>query len=198
MRLGALALLVVCCACTSACSAGTDDAAAPASTTLPGAAVPDPACAPFRGTEGPLTSSGERPEALLVDAFVEQVGCLDRVTFEFESLGDGTPPRYTVGYRDLEQDPLLDAGGQPVAWPASTALVVAMSPARSTDPRVEDQPPTYSGNLRLAYGATHHIQIVQKLDDADGAVRWAIGLDTVRPFIVDSAVGPTRVNVYIG
>jgi hypothetical protein len=196
MRLVALALVVACCA--GACSNGGGEAATPTTTTAVGAPAPDATCAEFRGTDGPLATADERPEALLVDANEESVGCLDRVTFEFESLGDGTPPGYSVGYRNLEQEPLLDAAGMPVSLPASTALVVTLAPARSTDPRVAEAPATYRGNLRLSYGETHHIEVVQKLDDTNGAVMWVIGLDSPRPFAVDSATGPTRVSVYIG
>ncbi|MET0627482.1 MAG: hypothetical protein ABW033_03385 [Acidimicrobiia bacterium] len=197
MRLVALALVVACCA--GACSGGADEGATPTTTTSASSTpAPDPTCTQFRGTDGPLATSGDRPEALLVDAYVEQVGCLDRVTYEFESLGDGTPPGYTVGYRDLEQEPLLDAAGARISLPASTALVVTFAPARSTDPRAPEAPATYKGNLRLSYGETHHIDVVQKLDDVNGTVVWVIGLDSPRPFTVDSATAPTRVSVYIG
>ena len=135
-----------------------------------------------------------------MDAYVDQVGCLDRVTFELQSLGDGTPPGYTVAYQDLSQEPLLDEHGNAIDVPAAAALVVTITPARSTDPRLPDAPPTYRGNLRLAYGETHHIDIVRKLPDgaSPDAVRWVIGLDSARKFLVDSVTDPTRVSVYIG
>ena len=197
MRLVACALVVVCCA--GACSAGGDggQAAGPTTTTLAGP-PPDPTCTAFHGTEGPLQSFGDRPQALLVDAGVQQVGCLDRVTFEFTSLGDGTPPGYSVTYRDLDRDPLLNAAGGEIQLPSSTALIVELKPARSVDTRLPDAPPSYRGPLRLSYGETHHIEVVFKLDDTADAVVWAIGVDSVRPYVVDSAMNPTRVSVYIG
>ena len=63
---------------------------------------------------------------------------------------------------------------------------------------MEEQPATYRGNLRLSYGENHHLEIVQKLPDVLGAIEWVIGLDSERPFVVDSAAGPPRVSVYIG
>ncbi|MFI5046471.1 MAG: hypothetical protein ACHQIG_05360 [Acidimicrobiia bacterium] len=197
MRLVACALVVACCA--GACSSGSSSTtAAPTNTTAPGAPAPDPTCTEFHGTEGPLQSYGDRPEGLLVDAYVEEVGCLDRVTFEFKSLGDGTPPGYTVTSRDLDRDPLINSVGGAIELPAKAGIIVELKPARSTDARLPDNPPTYRGNLRLSYGATHHIDIVQELDDtADGLV-WVIGLDAARPFVVDSAMSPTRVSIYIG
>jgi hypothetical protein len=197
MRLAAVAVAAAC--LVAGCSSGSGDSAAP-TTTIAAVAPPavDPACPPFRGTTAPLSSTGDRPPALLVDATAEAVGCLDRVTFEFASLGDGTPPGYTVAYRDLEADPVLNEEGNPIPVPGDAVLVVTITPAASVDPRVEDLPPTYLGNLRLSYGENHHLEAVQKLPDVPGAVQWAIGLDGPRPFLVDSATGPTRVSVYIG
>jgi hypothetical protein len=199
MRLAALALGVPL-FFAAACSSGAADQSSSSTTTTTPAVAPlvDPSCAQFHGTTSPLSSTGERPVSLLVDASAEAVGCLDRVTFEFESLGDGTPPGYRVAYRDVATEPLLDANGNEISLPGSAFLVVQISPASSNDPRVEEQPATYRGNLRLSYGENHHLEVVQKLPDVLGAVEWVIGLDAERPFIVDSAAGPPRVSVYIG
>jgi hypothetical protein len=197
MRLLVLALVVAC--AIGACNSGSpDNAAAPVpSTTAAGAPAPDAACVAFRGTTEPLATAGALPMGLLVDADVEMVGCLDRITFTFTSLGDGTPPGYSVAYRDVGTDPLLDNGVQ-ISPPGQAFLVVTIAPAASTDARVEDHPETYRGNLRLAYDASNHLQIVQKVTDGVDSVQWVIGLDSVRPYIVDSAKDPTRVSVYIG
>jgi len=199
VRLVACALLVVC--CTAGCSAGggggSGSGAAP-TTTAPGAPAADPTCTQFHGTGGPLQSFGDRPPALLVGANVTQVGCLDRVTFDFDSLGDGTPPGYTVSYRDLGRDPLLNAAGGVIELPSNVGLIVALKPVATVDTRLPDAPPTYLGPLRLSYGETHHIQVVYKLEDTPDTVTWVIGLDSIRPFVVDSAMQPTRVSVYIG
>jgi hypothetical protein len=197
VRLVACAFVVACSAV--ACSAGGGDAqGGSATTTAPAGPPADPTCVAFHGTEGPLQSYGDRPPALLVDVSVLEVGCLDRVTFEFLSLGDGTPPGYTVTYRDLEKDPLINAVGGVIELPARMALIVELTPARSIDTRLPDAPQTYKGPIRLSYGRTHHIDVVYKLDDDADSVRWVIGVDGVRPFVVDSAVNPTRVSVYIG
>ena len=39
---------------------------------------------------------------------------------------------------------------------------------------------------------------MRKLPDAKNTVRWVIGLDGVRPFLVDRAADPPRVTVLIG
>jgi hypothetical protein len=159
---------------------------------------PDPTCTAFHGTEGPLRSYGERPVALLTDAYVEQVGCLDRVTFEFRSLGDGTPPGYTVTYRDLAKEPLINEAGGEIQLPTTNALIVEIEPAHSSDLSLPDAPPTYRGPTRLSYGATHHIEIVQQLRDTADSIMWVIGVDSVPRFVVDSAMNPTRVSIYLG
>lgn len=198
MRLLACALVVACCAVGCSAGGGSEQSTGTTSTTAPAGPPPDPACAAFHGTDGPLQSYGERPQALLTDAYVEQVGCLDRVTFEFRSLGDGTPPGYTVTYRDLEKDPLINEAGGEIELPTTDVLVVEMKPAHSSDTTLPDSPPTYLGPTRLSYGATHHIDIVEQLPDTADSIVWVIGVDSVRPFVVDSAINPTRVSVYIG
>ena len=198
MRLLVCALVVAGCAVGCSASGGGPQRTATTTTAAPAGAPADPTCTAFHGTLGPLQSYGPRPAALLVDASVAQVGCLDRVTFQFQSLGDGTPPGYTVTYRDLDKDPLVNAAGGAVELPAHTVLVVDIKPAASSDARLPDAPPTYHGPTRLSYGATHHIQVVQQLPDTADSVVWVIGVDAERPFVVDSATNPTRVSVYVG
>jgi hypothetical protein len=200
MRLLAVAVVVAC--LTGACSGESGDSTSPTTTvapsaSVPGGPVPDGACAAFRGATGSLSSTGARPESLLVAADAEILDCLDKVTFTFVSLGNGLPPGYTVAYRDVAAEPLKD-GDTEISVPGDAFLVVTMKPALSTDPRLEGNPPTYRGNLRLAYERAHHLQSVQKLPDLDGSVQWVIGLDGTRPFLVDSTMNPPRVSVYIG
>ena len=146
-----------------------------------------------------LKSRGPSAPAALVDATAGVRGCLDVVTLTFRSLGDGTPPRYTVGYEDPAQSPFLD-GDPPtvISLPGAAFLVIRAQPASSSDPFAPDAAPTYTGNLSLDYGDHHHLQIVRKLPDAKGSVVWVIGLDGVRPFRVDRAENPPRISVYIG
>jgi hypothetical protein len=188
----------------AACGGGNDTSSSskksdssPTTTTAPvvPVALPD-ACPTIHGTTTIAQSSGPRPPGLLTDADAGVEGCLDRVTFTFESLGDGTPPGYRVAY----EDPPFTDGDPPeeIAVDGSAFLSVTITPAASVDTRVEDQPPTYLGGLLLEYGDHHHLVEVRKLDDALGSVRWIIALDGRRPFLVDSAVDPTRISVYIG
>ena len=141
-------------------------------------------------------SFGPRPVGLLTDATAGEAGCLDQVTFFFRSLGDGMPPGYVVEYT---APPFSD--GEPprqIALNGAAFLSVTISPAASVDITTEDHKRTYFGNLLLQYGEHHHLVLVRKFVDVPGAVRWVIALDAERPFLVDSAVDPTRITVYIG
>ncbi|MET0276138.1 MAG: hypothetical protein ABW211_04750 [Acidimicrobiia bacterium] len=209
MRRIVLAVVIACCA--GACSSGGGGDASSSSTTTsapPGAtaagASADPTCNGFRGATRSLSSTGERPAALLTAAQAEAVGCLDRVAFTFQSLGNGLPPGYSVSYQDLEKEPLKDGDTQLSPPPGSAYLVVVITPAASTDTSDPAHPvQTYKGNLRLSYGDVHHLDSVVKQPDVTDdkgvtSVRWVIGLDSMRPFLVDSAMNPTRVSIYIG
>jgi len=187
---------------SSNASGATTTTAATAPTTLPGASD---TCPSFHGSTTSLTSDGPTAPAFLVDATAGALGCLDAVTLTFQTRGDGTPPGYTVGYRDPAKDPFQD-GDPPenIDVPGNAFLVISASPALSHDPSVDGSPSTYPGNLSLEYGDHHHLVIVRELPDAKTAdgqqdtVNWVIGLDSVRPFRVDRATNPPRVTVLIG
>src|SRR5262245_51522197 len=119
----------------AACGGGNDTSNAskrsdssPTTTTVPvvPVALPD-ACPTIHGTTTIAQSSGPRPPGLLTDADAGAEGCLDRVTFYFESLGDGTPPGYRVAY----QDPPFTDGDPPeeIAVDGNAFLSVTISPA---------------------------------------------------------------------
>ncbi len=196
-----------------ACSGGGSDEASSSTTTtrVPATTAPvttvaggSDLCPSFHGSTTSLVSSGVTAPGFRVYATAGAEGCLDVVTLTFRTRGDGTAPGYSVAYRDLSEDPLLD-GDPPTAIdvPGSAHLVVSIAPAASTDVSVEGNPSTYSGNLSLDYGDHHHLVIVRELPDGKDAagqetVNWVIGLDSVRPFRVDRAANPPRVRILIG
>jgi hypothetical protein len=196
-----LALALTLAALASACSSSGGGAGSASGTTTPVDAtttVPGQAgCAPFRGVTTQLQSTGKTSAGFLTDATAEEVDCLDKVTFMFDAPG-GLPPGYDVRYQDVTQKPLQDCG-QNITLPGAAFLVVVLKPAASSNPFLPaGQQDTYKGNLRLSYGQTHHLEIVQKTCDGDGTVNWIIGLDGVRPFVVDRAEDPIRISVLIG
>ncbi len=175
------------------------ESASPTSTTTTATVPPADTCGGFRGTTTALKSVGPTVPGSLIQAEAAAIGCLDAVVFTFRSLGDGTPPGYTVEYVDPSQHPFLDGDPPtPIDLPGAAFLLVKIRPALSIDPFAEGAPSTYGGNLSLEYGDHHHLQIVRELPDGRNTVRWVIGLDGVRPFRVDRAADPTRVTVLIG
>jgi len=207
----AVALLGVSTWGLSACSGGSgDDASSSTTTTAPTTAAPvttvaggSDSCPGFHGSTTSLTSSGPTAPAFLIDATAGAQGCLDVVTFTFQTRGDGTPPGYAVGYRDAKAEPFKD-GDTEIDVPGSAHLAVSVAPAASTDVSVPDNPQqTYTGNLSLEYGDHHHLVIVRELPDGkdpagQDTVNWVIGLDSLRPFRVDRADNPPRVMILIG
>jgi hypothetical protein len=209
-----VASVVAACA-LGACSGGGSDkgsaqgssTSTTATTVVPATARPGASdtCPWFTGATTQLTSTGPTAPALLVDATAGAQGCLDVVTLTFRTAGDGTPPGYTVSYRDQTKDPFQD-GDPPsdIHVDGSATLSVSVAPAASVDTSVPDNPQqTYTGNLSLSYGDHHHLVIVRELPDGKdpaGAptVNWVIGLDSVRPFRVDRAENPPRVTILIG
>jgi hypothetical protein len=213
IALGLLVLVVA----LPACSSG-GDSGAPASTTTttatkgkgagstPGVAAtlaptPAPTLAPcaFHGSTTKLESIGATSPGFLVDADAQAVGCVDRVTFFFDTAKGANTPGYVVEYVDPAQHPFVDGDPPtPIDVPGAAFLLVTIKPARSANPLVDGNPPTYTGNTSLAYGEHHHLVIVRKLPDGDNTVQWVIGLDEVRPFVVDRAPDPSRIAVSIG
>lgn len=209
----AVALLGVSTVGLAACSGGGDDEASSSSTTtVPTTAAPlttvaggSDTCPGFHGSTTSITSSGPNAPAFLIDATAGAQGCLDVVTFTFQTRGDGTPPGYTVEYQDQSKTPFQD--GDPLTAidvPGTVTLAVHIAPAASADLGVPDNPvQTYTGNLSLDYGDHHHLVIVRELPDGkdpagQDTVNWVIGLDSLRPFRVDRADNPPRVTILIG
>ena len=122
-------------------------------------------------------------------------GCLDVVTFTFRTRGDGTPPGYTVGYRDD------DAAAVRRRRPAHRdrragerdLLGHRSRPRRSTDPtRRGTARSTYAGQpvrlaLRRAPPPPDRAEAARRRRRRAETVNWVIGLDSVRPFRVDRA-----------
>jgi hypothetical protein len=212
-----LVLLAVAMLVLVGCSGGGSNGSSSSATTTSTTTAPvttvvggSDTCPGFHGATTALASSGPTAPAFLVDATAGAQGCLDVVTFTFHTRGDGTPPGYTVRYRDQSKEPYQD-GDPPsdIQIDGAATLFVSMAPAASTDTTVPDDPQqTYTGNLSLAYGDHHHLVIVRELPDGkdpagQDTVNWVIGLDGVRPFRVDrfkdaAQPGVTHVSILIG
>jgi hypothetical protein len=213
-RLG-LALLATVLAVTAACAGGESssdtgkrsDKRASASRAR---SATGPGCQYIvAGTERRFTRPAKDTDEYLQQAAATPTACYDKISFVF-AVGDGAdlPPGYVVEYRKepfgLQGISTSTAGFRE----ARAVLYVEMKPASATDTRTRGRAvQTYKGNLRLQLRGMEHTVIVEYVskvvdptpfaDPSDDRVVWLIGLDAKRPFTVDAANQPPRVNVLI-
>ena len=128
----------------------------------------------------PLGSAraGSSPVALLTGVTVSRAGASDRVTFAFRSRPAIVHARY------VPRSGLVGVSGRPIPVAGSTFLVVVATPASGVDLSGSSPIPTYRGSLRIPARSTRHIREVVRLEDYEGVLRWAIGLDERRPYAV--------------
>jgi hypothetical protein len=197
----ALAAVLAATFAAAACSGGdSDDGGNDSEPATSEAPALDPTC----DLHGTGTFARRSTRASELPAFLEGVevapeGCLDRVAFEFESpgVGAGLPPGYVAEYRpgpffrgegDEQQE--LDIAG-------TAFLVVSIEPAARSVPGEEGEVLTYTGPTDFVPGNMEHLEEMMLVVDGDGRLEWVIGLDSERPFLVDSAAGPPRIIVKI-
>jgi hypothetical protein len=154
--------------------------AAPTTTTVPSIAPPItpgttvPTCPPntndTAGQSGNGTVTSVPPLALLQAVDVRSSQCVDQVTFTFaSSVGS-----WSIGY---QQGPLAqEISGQPVTVAGSAYLVLRFKSTNTSASLPSDFVPEASTGVRE----------ITKIQDFEGVVAWAIGLDTARPFGVST------------
>ncbi len=203
---GALAcLLVVGVACSGG---GSDDAASPSRDDRVAQDDEGPGCEHIVASEERRFRRPGTDLVYMVDAVTEPLVCYDKISFVFDA-GDGPdlPPGYLVEYRE---PPFVEGINTTTEGfdDAKAYLYVEMQPTSTVDLRFAGSGRrTYRGNLRLALDeAIHHTVIVEWLDKVedvtpedptDDKIIWVIGLDEKRPFTVDSANQPPRINVLV-
>ncbi|MEX2254225.1 MAG: hypothetical protein WEC34_02195 [Acidimicrobiia bacterium] len=143
----------------------------------------------------------------LVEASVTPTVCYDEISFVFDP-GDGPdlPPAYTVEYK---KPPFVEGINTTTEGfkEAKAYLYIEFQPTATVDRRFAGSGRlTYRGNQRLALEPRRPVKIVEWLKDyedptpedlTDDKVIWVIGVDEKRPFTVDSANQPPRVNVIV-
>jgi hypothetical protein len=198
-----LAVLVL-----GACGDGGDNSAdAPPSSTLPDATTTTPAsaapttvnttpvvtdvfptvslpCQPVPTPTEPKTSPGQPREVYLSNVQLAGDECVDHVVFSVTSE-HGDAPGYEVVYAP---PPFAqDGSGEPVDVAGDAFIVVRLRPAYGYD--FVNNRPTYSGPKRIPTTDANHVTEVVQLGDFEGVITWVIGLDSKRPFTVESTAG---------
>jgi len=118
--------------------------------------------------------------------------CADRVVFDFRGP---TPPGYVVEY---QPGPFtFGESGEPLAIAGRAFLVVRLEPASGVDLTDPAAAPTYDGPASITPTGLAHVAEIRRLSDFEAQMVWVIGLDTVRPFTVDTLTAPSRVFIDI-
>jgi hypothetical protein len=161
---------------------------APPSTTAPPttAAPPPPTCATLDGADAsPHELPGSAASGQLENVQVEASDCTDEVSFYFGTAGLGASVSYRPG-------PLtLDPSGQPADVAGDAFLVVRFS-AESSPAVVQDH---YAGPQQIVPVAPSGVREVRLLQDFEGVMTWAIGLDAEVPFRIVSRDGAVAVQL---
>jgi hypothetical protein len=118
------------------------------------------------------------PVALLTHVRVSTAAGVDRVSFTFRS-----PPR-AVRVLFRPRSALVAESGRGVPVAGSAFLVAVVRPASGVDLSGAAPVVTYRGAKRIRPTVARHVREVAELGDFEAVLRWAIGLDTRRPFTV--------------
>jgi hypothetical protein len=188
-------LAVICALALAGCSedasgnADSSDRGPTASTSASSAADP----CDFRGGTFPREAVGGSESSVIRTAEVSQDSCIDRIAFEFDSLERNLPPRYVVSY---EPGPFVDFNqGYEITVGGSAYLAITFEKTAATNLEGDL---LYESQESVEPADLHHLQELRLVVAPEGAVKFVIGLDAERPFVIDGAASPPRVTVTIG
>jgi hypothetical protein len=134
----------------------------------------------FEGGLAPQMRPPGPTKRYLVDVRVGSDGCVDRVVLSFEPSADGVSPGFSVGYRD---GPFKDSSDRETTVTGAAFLVVRVRPAAIARVDPSGVSETYRGpDFIDPGGGTVAVQQVALFSAFEGNLRFAIGLDEVRPF----------------
>lgn len=188
----AVVLLVVLTGLTAGCGSSdnkaTTSSATSAASSSTSAAETSSSTQSTGGSTTPVSVAVTHPTAHLVAVRAARQETVDRVVFEFSDR----VPGYKVAYG---KKPLVGTSGKEVPLAGSAALVVHMEQASGFN--LDTGTPTYSGPQRLAAAGTRAVTEVVHVEDFEGVLNWAIGLNGEVPFRVSTLVSPPRMVVDI-
>ena len=180
--------------------AGSDEDAAPATTSAGTTTTTDTTATTETETGAALTGASTRPvtgeSAVSEAALLERVAIghndgFDRVVFQFRN----GVPGYRVGY---VRPPISEDGsGNRIEVEGSAFVIVRMEPASGFDLSVAEGELVYKGPRRLSGNdaGTSTIEEVVRSGDFEAVLSWAIGLDERVPFRVLVLDSPARLVV---
>jgi hypothetical protein len=148
------------------------------------------ACSLPGADTGSKTTTSATEVALLTAVRTGSQPCADRVVFDFRG---SAPPGYVVEYQSGPFS--FGESGEPLTIAGSAFLVVRLEPASGVDLMDPAATPTYDGPSSVTPTGLVHVTEIRRLSDFEAQMIWVIGLDTVRPFTVDTLTAPSRVYV---
>lgn len=179
---------------TAACGSGSSTSATKSSTTTVATSEPSSSStqtttpATTGSSKTPVSVPATQPTAHLVAVRADRQATVDRVVFEFSDR----VPGYKVAYGNK---PIVGTSGKEVPLGGAAALVVHMQAATSFN--VDTGQPTYTGPQRLQPADTRAVKDVAQVEDFEGVLTWAAGLNTDLPFRVSTLTSPPRLVVDI-
>lgn len=155
----------------------------------------DHGCDPSAMSFGDRSSGPPLPPSdvgTLVDLGLSAPGCVQRLVFTFADVPNAPAslPHWDIGY---SEGPFFNTAGFPLRVSGGAALRVRLEPAFSYD--FERGTPTYSGPLAFVGPEGGVIGEVRRVDDFEGVMVWALGIDAHRPFRAFALTNPRRLVI---
>jgi hypothetical protein len=175
----------------TACGGGSTKTSATKSTTSTAAGAsssssPETTTKSTGGSTTPVSVAATHPTAHLVAVRAARQDTVDRVVFEFSEQ----VPGYKVA---SGKKPIVGTSGKEVPLAGAAALVVHMEAA--TGFNLDTGKPTYSGPQRLQPAGTRAVDDVAQVEDFEGVLSWAVGVNAEIPFRVSTLTAPPRLVI---
>jgi len=175
----------------TACGGGSTKTSATKSTTstavgASSSSSPETTTKSTGGSTTPVSVAATHPTAHLVAVRAARQDTVDRVVFEFSDQ----VPGYKVAYG---KKPIVGTSGKEVPLAGAAALVVHMEAA--TGFNLDTGKPTYSGPQRLQPAGTRAVDDVAQVEDFEGVLSWALGVNAEIPFRVSTLTAPPRLVI---
>jgi hypothetical protein len=180
----ALLVLLATAACGPTEAAPIDSAVpttAAVSTTATTAGATGLADCPFSGTLDASQSSGQA-DAAVSTVQTSKSGCIDNISFQFSTL----PPSWTVAYAD---GPFVDAGGNAIAVPGPTTLVVTFLSTTYANGAMPATIPT---------DALDYVTDIRVATAPNGSLQYLISLEQRAQYVTSVSRVPSNMILAIG
>jgi hypothetical protein len=179
----------------TACGSGSSSTSATKSSTSTSATGATSSSSPTEtttkatgGATTPVSVAPTQPTAHLVAVRAARQDTVDRVVFEFSDR----VPGYKIAYG---KKPIVGTSGKEVPLAGTAALVVHMQAA--TGFNLDTGQPTYTGPQHVQPAGTRAVDEVAQVEDFEGVLTWAVGLNAELAFRVSALTSPPRLVIDI-